>query len=267
MTAHETPAERRTETPAETPAETPGGTSAGSSAGTPEGSSAQIPRSAGPLPGAAALRPPVRVLLVDDEPLVRQGMRMILEAEDDLKVVGEAGDGASALSLVRQHSPDVVCMDVRMPEVDGLRATELVLRLSDPPKVLVVTTFEHDGYVLDALLVGASGFLLKRAGAHEMVQAVRTLAHGDSLLFPAAVRDLLRPRARTAEHTGPALTSREQEVLEAVAGGASNAEIAAQLVLGTETVRTHVASVLRKLGARDRTQATVIAYRTGLVEP
>ncbi len=209
----------------------------------------------------------VRILLADDEPLVRQGMRMILEAEEDLQVVGEADDGASALAQARRLVPDVVCMDVRMPEVDGLRATELVLRLPDPPKVLVVTTFEHDGHVLDALLVGASGFLLKRAGADEMVQAVRTIAHGDSLLFPAAVRDLLRPRARTAAHTGPALTPREQEVLEAVAGGASNAEIAAQLVLGTETVRTHVASVLRKLGARDRTQATVIAYRTGLVEP
>lgn len=218
------------------------------------------------IPPAGA-GPPVRILLVDDEPLVRQGMRMILEAEEDLVVVGEAGDGAAALRLIRQQSPDVVCMDVRMPEVDGIRTTELVLRLPDPPKVLVVTTFEHDGHVLDALLVGASGFLLKRAGADEMVQAVRTIAHGDSLLFPAAVRDLLRPRARTAAHTGPALTAREQEVLEAVAGGESNAEIAAHLVLGTETVRTHVASVLRKLGARDRTQATVIAYRTGLVEP
>lgn len=237
-------------TPPETPPQTPPGTPA-------------PPPAADPM----SSRPPVRVLLVDDEPLVRQGMRMILEAEDDLVVVGEAGDGAAAVGLARRESPDVVCMDVRMPDVDGIRATELVLRLPEPPKVLVVTTFEHDGYVLDALLVGASGFLLKRAGADEMVQAVRTIAHGDSLLFPSAVRDLLRPRARTATHTGPALTPREQEVLEGVARGASNAEIAAQLVLGTETVRTHVASLLRKLGARDRTQATVIAYRTGLVDP
>lgn len=212
-------------------------------------------------------RASVRVLLADDEPLVRQGMSMILAAEPDLEVVGEAGDGAEAVALVRREAPDVVCMDVRMPDLDGIRATELVLRLPDPPKVLVVTTFEHDGYVLDALLAGASGFLLKRAGAAEMVQAVRTIAQGDSLLFPAAVRSLLRPRARTASYTGPDLTPREQEVLEAVARGASNAEIATQFVVGVETVRTHVASVLRKLGARDRTQATVIAYRTGLVEP
>ena len=210
---------------------------------------------------------PVRILLVDDEPLVRQGMRLILDAEDDLEVIGEAGDGTEALALTRRDAPDVVCMDVRMPDIDGIRATELVLRLPEPPKVLVVTTFEHDGYVLDALLVGASGFLLKRSGAAEMVQAVRTIAHGDSLLFPGAVRSLLRPRARSSEHTGPALTAREQEVLEAVAAGATNAEIAGQLFLGVETVRTHVASVLRKLGARDRTQATVIAYRTGLVDP
>ena len=212
-------------------------------------------------------RAPVRVLLVDDEPLVRQGMSMILAAETDLQVVGEAGDGAEAVALVRGEAPDVVCMDVRMPDLDGIRATELVLRLPDPPKVLVVTTFEHDGYVRDALLAGASGFLLKRASAVEMVQAVRTIAHGDSLLFPDAVRSLLRPRARTAAYTGPQLTPREQEVLEAVARGASNAEIAAQFVVGVETVRTHVAAVLRKLGARDRTQATVIAYRTGLVDP
>lgn len=211
--------------------------------------------------------PPVRVLLVDDEPLVRQGMRMILEAEDDLVVDGEAGDGSEAVALARHRQPDVVCMDVRMQDLDGIRATELVLRLSDPPKVLVVTTFEHDGYVLDALLAGTSGFLLKRAGADEMIQAVRTIAHGDSLLFSAAIRELLRPRASTSAYTGPELTPREQEVLEAVARGGSNAEIAAEFVVGVETVRTHVAAVLRKLGARDSTQATVIAYRTGLVDP
>src|SRR5690625_1605529 len=147
----------------------------------------------------------VRILLADDEPLVRQGMRLILDAEDDLEVIGEAGDGAEALALARRDAPDLVCMDVRMPDIDGIRATELVLRLPEPPKVLVVTTFEHDGYVLDALLAGASGFLLKRSGAQEMVQAVRTIAHGDSLLFPDAVRTLLRPRARSKGYTGPAL--------------------------------------------------------------
>src|SRR5699024_6748778 len=160
-----------------------------------------------------------------------------------------------------------VCMDVRMPDIDGIRATELVLRLPEPPKVLVVTTFEHDGYVLDALLAGASGFLLKRSGAQEMVQAVRPIAHGDSLLFPDAVRTLLRPRARSKGHTGPALTTREQEVLEAAAGGATNAETVAALFLGVEIVRTHVATPLRKLGACDRTLATVIAPRSGQVNP
>ncbi|MFW6600310.1 response regulator [Propionibacteriaceae bacterium Y2011] len=207
----------------------------------------------------------ITVLLVDDEPLVRQGMHMIMEAEPDLSVVGEAGDGAAALAQTRRLRPDVVCMDVRMPEVDGIRATELVLGLPDPPKVLVITTFEHDEYVHDALAVGASGFLLKRATADQLVQAVRTVATGDSLLFPAAVRDLARPRASTTRYDGPALTPRESEVLALVATGRSNAEIAGELYVGVETVRTHVASVLAKLGARDRTQAVVIAYTTGLV--
>ena len=209
----------------------------------------------------------VRIVLVDDEPLVRQGLSMILGAEDDLEIVGEAADGAEALQVVRAAEPDVVCMDVRMPGIDGLRATELLLRLPDPPKVLVVTTFEHDEHVHDALLAGASGFLLKRATGPEMVRAVRTIAHGTSLLFPDAVRDLLRPSARTAVHDGPALTDREGEVLAHLARGETNAEIAAALFLGVETVRTHVANLLTKLGARDRTQAVVIAYRTGLVDP
>lgn len=208
---------------------------------------------------------PVRVLVADDEPLVRSGLRLILDAEPDLEVVGEAGDGARAVELARALRPDVVCMDVRMPGVDGLRATELVLRLPDPPRVLVVTTFEHDGYVLDALLAGASGFLLKRAGADEMVQAVRTVAVGQSLLYPTALRDLVRTRPR-APAGAPALTAREREVLGLVAQGMTNAEIATALVVGVETVRTHVASVLAKLQARDRTQAVVLGYRAGLVE-
>lgn len=209
--------------------------------------------------------PLVRVLVADDEPLVRSGLRLILDAEPDLEVVGEAGDGAQAVELARRLRPDVVCMDVRMPGVDGLRATELVLRLPEPPRVLVVTTFEHDGYVLDALMVGASGFLLKRAGADEMVQAVRTVAVGQSLLYPQALRDLVRSRPRAV--TGaPALTPREREVLGLVAQGLTNAEIAAALVVGVETVRTHVAAVLAKLQARDRTQAVVLGYRAGLVE-
>jgi DNA-binding NarL/FixJ family response regulator len=208
---------------------------------------------------------PVRVVVADDEPLVRSGLRLILDAEPDLEVVGEAGDGAQAVELARSLRPDVVCMDVRMPGVDGLRATELVLRLPDPPRVLVVTTFEHDGYVLDALTAGASGFLLKRAGADEMVQAVRTVAVGQSLLYPQALRDLVRTRPR-ATAGAPVLTPREREVLALVAQGMTNAEIAAALVVGVETVRTHVASVLAKLQARDRTQAVVLGYRAGLVE-
>ncbi|GGM12603.1 response regulator [Promicromonospora citrea] len=208
---------------------------------------------------------PVRVLVADDEPLVRSGLRLVLDAEPDLEVVGEAGDGAEAVELARALRPDVVCMDVRMPGVDGLRATELVLRLPDPPRVLVVTTFEHDGYVLDALTAGASGFLLKRARADEMVQAVRTVAVGQSLLYPQALRDLVRTRPRAARGA-PSLTPREREVLGLVADGLTNAEIAAALVVGVETVRTHVASVLAKLGARDRTQAVVLGYRAGLVE-
>lgn len=208
---------------------------------------------------------PVRVLVADDEPLVRSGLRLILDAEPDLQVVGEAGDGAQAVELARTLRPDVVCMDVRMPGVDGLRATELVLRLPEPPRVLVVTTFEHDGYVLDALTVGASGFLLKRAGADEMVQAVRTVAVGQSLLYPEALRDLIRSRPR-ATTGAPVLTPREREVLGLVAQGMTNAEIATSLVVGVETVRTHVASVLAKLQARDRTQAVVLGYRAGLVD-
>lgn len=210
---------------------------------------------------------PIRMVVVDDEPLVRQGLSLILGAQEDLEIVGEAADGAEALQVVRETAPDLVCMDVRMPRVDGLRATELLLRLPEPPKVLVVTTFEHDGYVHDALVAGASGFLLKRATAEEMVQAVRTIARGTSLMFPETVRELLRPSARTARHDGPPLTEREHEVLVLLAQGLTNAEIASALFLGVETVRTHVANLLGKLGARDRTQAVVFAYRAGLVDP
>lgn len=161
----------------------------------------------------------IRILIVDDEPLVRQGLKHILAAEPDQEIVGEAADGSEVLELVRRARPHVVCMDVRMPGIDGIRATELLLRLPDPPKVLVVSTFEHDEYVLDALVAGASGFLLKRAPAEEMVQAVRTITRGTSLLFPAAVRELVRPRARTVDYTGPALSGREAEVLDRIAPG------------------------------------------------
>lgn len=208
----------------------------------------------------------IRVLLVDDEPLVRHGLRAILAGEPDIEVVGEAGDGAQALGAARQHQPDVVCMDVRMPGVDGLRATELVLGLPTPPRVLVVTTFESDDHVRDALLAGASGFLLKRASADQVVAAVRAVAAGDSLVFPEAVRRLAT-RSRPKPWEGPALTPRERDVLALVARGMTNAEIAVALTVGVETVRTHVANLLAKLGARDRTQAVVLAYDRGLVPP
>ncbi|MCG7311473.1 response regulator transcription factor [Brachybacterium sp. ACRRE] len=218
-------------------------------------------------PGTSPDARPVRVLLADDEPLVRQGMSLILDAEEDLTVVGEADDGADALRLVRTERPDVVCMDVRMPGIDGIRATELILREPRPPRILVITTFEHDEHVIDALLAGASGLLLKRSGAEEMVQAVRTIAHGESLLFPDSVRTLLKARTGVRPRSAQALTQRETEVLAGLARGLSNAEIADELVVGLETVRSHVAAVLRKLDVRDRTQAAVVAVREGLVDP
>lgn len=207
------------------------------------------------------------VALVDDEPLVREGLRLILESEPDIAVVGQAGDGSEVLDLVARTRPDVLCMDLRMPRVDGIRATELVLRQPDPPKVLVVTTFSGDDHVLDALEAGASGFLLKRASADQVVAAVRAVATGDVLLYPEAIRSMaLRRRPRPARDTTVHLTPREHEVLQLMAEGLSNAEIAARLVVGVETVRTHVASVLAKLGARDRTQAVVFALTRGILE-
>ncbi|GAA3368694.1 response regulator transcription factor [Streptomyces sannanensis] len=214
---------------------------------------------------------PVTVLLVDDEPLVRAGLRAVLEAQPDIEVVGEAADGAAVIPLVRQLRPDVVAMDVRMPLMDGIEATRTLLRtLPEPPKVLVVTTFENDEYVYDALRAGADGFLLKRAKPAEIVHAVRLVAEGESLLFPAAVRSLAaeygNKRAREAMDRA-ALTEREASVLRLMARGLSNAEIAAELVVGSETVKSHVSAVLAKLGARDRTQAVIAAYESGFVAP
>lgn len=207
----------------------------------------------------------IRVLIVDDEPLVRSGLRSILGAEPDIEIVGEAGDGAEAVTACRRLQPDLVCMDVRMPRVDGIRATELVLRLPTPPRVLVITTFSSDEYVFDALRAGASGFVLKRADADELIAAVRTVLAGDNLLYPATVRDLALRSTASQTYTGTPLTAREQDVLALMAQGLSNPAIAERLVLGVETVRTHVASILRKLDARDRTHAVVLAYTQGLV--
>ncbi|MFC9393144.1 response regulator [Streptomyces sp. NPDC057027] len=217
----------------------------------------------------------IKVLLVDDEPLVRAGLRAVLEAQPDIEVVGEAADGAAVVPLVRSLRPDVVAMDVRMPLMDGIEATSAVLRTVDaPPKILVVTTFENDEYVYGALRAGADGFLLKRARPAEIVHAVRLVAEGDSLLFPSAVRELAaaygqeRGSTEARETLARAgLTDREEDVLRLMARGLSNAEIAARLVVGTETVKSHVSSVLAKLGARDRTQAVIAAYESGFVSP
>ncbi|MFD8235646.1 response regulator [Streptomyces sp. NPDC059696] len=212
---------------------------------------------------------PIRVVLADDERMVRTALRAILSAEPDLAVVGEAATGAQAVAVVRELRPDVVLMDVRMPETDGIRATEQILAtLDEPPRIVVVTTFENDSYVYDALRAGAAGFLLKRADADALVQAVRLVARSDSLLFPAAVRALATEHAR-AHPAPPAwvanLTGREGEVLRHMARGLTNAEIARRMEVGPATVKSHVAAVLAKTGTRDRTQAVIAAYEAGFL--
>ncbi|MCF2532293.1 response regulator transcription factor [Yinghuangia soli] len=213
----------------------------------------------------------VRVFLADDEHLVRTALRAIISAEPDLDVVGEAETGADAVAQIRELRPDIVLMDVRMPGLNGIDATAHLMRsMPEPPRVLVVTTFENDDYVYDALRAGAQGFLLKRASAAEMVHAVRVVARGDSLLFPSAVRDLALTRKQQEGNMElrtrvDRLTAREQEVLRLMTAGLSNTEIADRVGLGAETVKTHVARVLAKLGVRDRTQAVIAAYESGFV--
>ncbi|MEU1200787.1 response regulator transcription factor [Streptomyces sp. NPDC005813] len=220
----------------------------------------------GPSHGTA----PLRIVVADDERMVRTALRVILEAEPGLEVVGEAATGAEAVSVVRELAPDVVLMDVRMPEVDGIRATEQILAtLPDPPRIVVVTTFENDAHVYEALRAGAAGFLLKRADADALVQAVRLVARSDTLLFPSAVRALAAGHARHRPAPPPwvaKLTAREGDVLRLMATGLTNAEIATRMGVGPATVKSHVAAVLAKTGTRDRTQAVIAAYEAGFMK-
>jgi DNA-binding NarL/FixJ family response regulator len=219
----------------------------------------------------------IRVLIADDQALVRSGFRMILEARDDLEVVGEASDGAHALRLVEQagpdRRPDVVLMDVRMPGLDGVEATARLTGRPDAPRVIILTTYDLDEALYAALRAGASGFLLKDVRPADLVEAIRVVARGDALLAPSATRRLLDRFVATDVTPPPVsgaldqLTDREREVLMLLVRGAANAEIAERLVVTEATVKTHVSSILRKLGVRDRVQAVVLAYDLGLVRP
>jgi DNA-binding NarL/FixJ family response regulator len=216
----------------------------------------------------------IGVVVADDQALVRGGFRMILDTKADLEVLGEAADGREAVALVEQLRPDVVLMDVRMPAVDGLEATRRIVASGSPTRIIVLTTYDADEYVFAALRAGASGFMLKDVRPAELVDAIRVVARGDALLAPSVTRRLLDrfadslpgPNAAPPPDLGE-LTEREVEVLRLVAVALSNAEIAERLVLTEATVKTHVSSVLRKLGLRDRVQAVVLAYDVGLVRP
>jgi DNA-binding NarL/FixJ family response regulator len=215
----------------------------------------------------------IRVLIADDQALLRGGFRMILESQHDLEVVGEAADGHEALALARELSPDVVLMDIRMPELDGLEAARRLLADSDSPRVLMLTTFDENEYVYEAMKAGASGFLLKEIQPEQLAEAVRVAAAGDALLAPSITRRLIEEFvSRPPPGSGPPaeleeLTDRELEVLKLIARGLSNAEIASSLFLSEATVKTHVTHVLAKLGLRDRVQVVVLAYESGLVLP
>ncbi|HEY5294641.1 MAG TPA: response regulator transcription factor [Gaiellaceae bacterium] len=214
----------------------------------------------------------IKVLLADDQALVRSGFRMILEARDDFDVIGEAENGREAVELAAVTSPDVILMDVRMPELDGVEATRLILGAGSSARVLILTTFDLDEYVVRAIRAGASGFMLKDVRPQQLVEAIRVVAGGDALLAPSVTRRLLDRFARDFTPSGECasldeLTGREREILMLVAQGLSNAEIAERLVVGESTVKTHVSSILRKLQLRDRVQAVIAAYDAGLVRP
>jgi DNA-binding NarL/FixJ family response regulator len=221
----------------------------------------------------------IRVLLADDQELVRAGFRMILETQADIEVVGDAGDGVEAVTATRRLRPDVVLMDIRMPNLDGLQATSRIVGARSGSRVVILTTFDLDEYVYQALAAGASGFLLKNAPPEQLIGAVRVVAAGDALLSPSITRRVIEQFARlpppgattttttTTTTTLAGLTDRERQVLRLVARGLSNAEIAAELVVSDATVKTHVAHLLAKLRLRDRVQAVVLAYESGLVRP
>jgi DNA-binding NarL/FixJ family response regulator len=223
--------------------------------------------------GNAAARSPIKVLLADDQVLVRSGFKLLLDGEDDITVVGEAATGVEAVQQVRATRPDVVLMDIRMPQLDGIRATSEIVRTPglEQVRVLILTTYDTDEYVFEALQVGASGFLLKDAGPAELLHAIRVVAEGEALLAPRITRRLIaqfaagRVAARVAEERLAVLTLRERQVLALVGQGLSNEEIGTQLFLSPATVRTHVSHAMAKLGARDRAQLVVLAYQTGLV--
>jgi DNA-binding NarL/FixJ family response regulator len=215
----------------------------------------------------------IRVVVADDQGMVRSGFSVLLNAQPDIEVIAEAVNGREAVAQAAALHPDVILMDVRMPVLDGLQATREIAAIPDPPKILVLTTFDLDDYVYEALRSGASGFLLKDASAGELADAVRKVAAGDALLAPGVTRRLIAEFARMGAPRGPSrkqldgLTERESEVLALVARGMSNAEIAGHLVVAEQTVKTHVSRVLMKLGLRDRAQMVVLAYETGLVQP
>ena len=215
----------------------------------------------------------IRVVIADDQGMVRSGFTVLLNAQDDIEVIAEAVNGQEAVAHAAGLRPDVILMDVRMPVLDGLEATKQITAMPDAPKILVLTTFDLDDYVYEALRSGASGFLLKDASARELADAVRLVAAGDALLAPGITRRLIAEFARMGAPRGPSrkqldgLTERESEVLALVARGMSNGEIADHLVVAEQTIKTHVSRILMKLGLRDRTQAVVLAYETGLVHP